>query len=110
MSDLVAEALEEYERHPEPYPVKEQPKAEDEGEQQEAEEGKQEEQIKDDENELALSEDSELTDDYEAQEDFRQCGEKITDLLKEGLEIPDEVYVQLYIAKIRLSYPHKTKA
>jgi hypothetical protein len=29
--------------------------------------------------------------------------------LKDGLEITDEVYVQLYCAKLRLTYPHKSK-
>jgi len=30
-------------------------------------------------------------------------------LLKEGTEIPDEVYVQLFVAKLRMTYPHKSK-
>jgi hypothetical protein len=42
-------------------------------------------------------------------EDFRKCGEKISNLLKEGLEIPDEVYVELYVAKLRITYPYKSK-
>jgi hypothetical protein len=60
-----------------------------------------------------LSEDSEINEGYtieSVQEDFRQVGEKITDLLKEGQEIPDEVYVKLYVTKLRLTYPHKSKS
>ena len=30
-------------------------------------------------------------------------------MLKDGVEITDDVYVQLYIAKLRLTYPHKSK-
>jgi hypothetical protein len=33
----------------------------------------------------------------------------IAELLQDGLEISDEVYVQLYCAKLRLTYPHKSK-
>lgn len=57
-----------------------------------------------------MSESSELEDqEYNAAEDFRLCGLKINELLKEGQEISDEVYVELYVAKLRLTYPHKTK-
>jgi septal ring factor EnvC (AmiA/AmiB activator) len=30
-------------------------------------------------------------------------------LLKEGIEITDDIYVRLFIAKLRLTYPHKSK-
>jgi hypothetical protein len=43
-----------------------------------------------------MSEDSEEGDDYSnftAKEDFRLCGEKIAQILKDGQEISDEVYV-----------------
>jgi len=29
--------------------------------------------------------------------------------LKEGIEITDDIYVRLFIAKLRLTYPHKSK-
>lgn len=44
-----------------------------------------------------------------AREEFRLCGQKIADLLKEGQEITDEVYVQLYVSKLRITYPYKSK-
>lgn len=60
-----------------------------------------------------MSDDSEDKDskytDLSAKEDFRLCGQKIADLLKEGQEITDEIYVQLYVSKLRLTYPHKSK-
>jgi len=56
-----------------------------------------------------VSADSELNENYNAEEDFRACGEKIAELLKEGLEISDEIYVELFIAKLRLAYPYKSK-
>lgn len=91
MSDLVGECLAAYEAHPEPYPAPEITSAENE------------------EKYDTLSEDSELEEVLNPMEDFRACGEKIADLLKDGLEITDEVYVQLYVAKLRLTYPHKSK-
>ena len=44
-----------------------------------------------------------------AKEDFRLCGQKIAELLKEGQEITDYVYVDLFVAKLRLTYPYKSK-
>lgn len=44
-----------------------------------------------------------------AKEDFRLCGQKIAEVLKEGQEISDEVYVQLYVSKLRITYPYKSK-
>jgi hypothetical protein len=29
--------------------------------------------------------------------------------LKEGIEISDEIYVKLFVAKLRLTYPYKSK-
>lgn len=57
-----------------------------------------------------LSVDSELHQELNVEEDFRACGMLIADLLGNGQEITDEVYVQLYVAKLRLTYPHKTKS
>jgi len=33
----------------------------------------------------------------------------IAEMLKDGQEISDEVYVQLYVAKLRITYPYKSK-
>ena len=91
MSDLVTEALSYFEANPNP--VEKQPT--------------QPSDEKD--TDLDLSEDSEIDEEFNAEEDFRQCGEKIANLLQDGLEISDEVYVELYCAKLRLTYPHKSK-
>ena len=56
-----------------------------------------------------LSEDSELEEDLNAREDFRQCGIELTQLLADGEEVPDELYVRLYVAKLRYTHPHKSK-
>ena len=57
------------------------------------------------------SEASEIEEDLNAENDFRVCGEKIQNCLFEGEEIPDQLYVDLYIAKLRMTYEmkdHKT--
>ena len=41
---------------------------------------------------------------------MRLCGQRIQDCLFNGDEIPDQLYVDLYIAKLRLTYEHKDKA
>jgi hypothetical protein len=59
-----------------------------------------------------MSVDSEAEDTYHelsVKEDFRLCGEKIAKILRDGQEIPDEVYVELYVAKLRITYPYKSK-
>lgn len=58
---------------------------------------------------MELSEDSELDENYNAEEDFRVCGQEIASLLRDGTEITDDVYVKLFVAKLRLTYPHKSK-
>jgi hypothetical protein len=93
MSDLVSEAVNFYESNPNPIEFTKKEPVE--------------------ENIESLSEDSEIDEGYtpeSVQEDLRQVGEKIANLLKEGQEIPDEVYVQLYVTKLRLTYPHKSKS
>ena len=95
LNDLVGEALALYEQNPEPFAPSGEEKAEEAIEQH-----------------PTMSEDSEEGDDYSnftAKEDFRLCGEKIAQILKDGQEISDEVYVQLYVAKLRLTYPHYSK-
>jgi hypothetical protein len=57
-----------------------------------------------------MSDDSELHEEYNSLEDFRLCGNKIKDLLAEGLEIPDSVYVSLFVSKLRFAFVHKNKA
>jgi hypothetical protein len=50
-----------------------------------------------------------LDEDYNAENDFRECGLAIKSLLAEGLEITDDIYVKLFVSKLRITYPHKTK-
>jgi hypothetical protein len=40
-------------------------------------------------------------------EDFRQCGLQIEALLLSGQEISDELYVRLFVTKLRLTYEYK---
>jgi hypothetical protein len=54
---------------------------------------------------IDASEDSEREEQFNAEEDFRMCGQKIAELLKSGEEITDEVYVELFVAKLRNTYP-----
>ncbi len=54
---------------------------------------------------IDASEDSEREEEFNAEEDFRMCGQKIAELLKSGEEITDEVYVELFVAKLRSTYP-----
>ena len=54
--------------------------------------------------------DSELEEDLQEEEDFRLAGLELKQLLVEGEEISDELYVKLFLAKLRMTYPHKTKA
>jgi len=52
----------------------------------------------------AISEASEIEEELNPEEDFRLCGQKIQNYLIEGSEIPDQQYVDLYIAKLRMTY------
>lgn len=58
---------------------------------------------------MDLSADSELEENFTAEEDFRRSGEEIMSLLKQGIEISDDVYVRLFVAKLRITYPYKSK-
>mmetsp|Transcript_6305 Transcript_6305/g.10241 ORF Transcript_6305/g.10241 Transcript_6305/m.10241 type:complete len:166 (+) Transcript_6305:915-1412(+) len=55
------------------------------------------------------SEASEISEELHPEEDFRLCGEKIQTTLFDGQEIPDQLYVDLYIAKLRMTYAYKDK-
>lgn len=52
-----------------------------------------------------LSEDEEGL--INSQEDFRQCGLEIQELLLSGAEISDQLYVKLFVTKLRLTYEYK---
>ena len=55
------------------------------------------------------SEASEIEEVLNPEEDFRSCGEQIQQCLFEGQEIPDQLYVALYVAKLRMTYEYKSK-
>ena len=55
------------------------------------------------------SESSEIDEELNPEEDFRRCGEQIQNCLFEGAEIPDQLYVDLFIAKLRMTYEYKDK-
>lgn len=57
----------------------------------------------------AVSEASEIEEELNAEEDFRVCGEKIQLCLFDGAEIPDQLYVDLYVAKLRRAYEYKDR-
>lgn len=52
-----------------------------------------------------LSEDEE--GEINANEDFRQIGMEIEELLASGEEITDNLYVKLFITKLRMTYEYK---
>lgn len=52
---------------------------------------------------------SEVEEETNEKEDFRLCGQKIKEVLYEGSEISDQLYVDLFIAKLRMSYEYKDK-
>lgn len=41
-------------------------------------------------------------------EELRQCGIAIREALIEGQEIPDELYVRLFVNKLRTTYKYKS--
>ena len=58
-----------------------------------------------------VDEDSEVSEDeageFNAEEDFRQVGLKVKEALLDGQEISDDLYVALFVAKLRMSYVYK---
>jgi hypothetical protein len=56
------------------------------------------------------SESSEIEEELQPEEDFRNCGERIQQCLFDGAEIPDQLYVDLFVAKLRMTYEYKDKA
>jgi len=55
------------------------------------------------------SEASEIEEELNPEEDFRRCGEEIQQCLYAGSEIPDQLYVALYVAKLRMTYEYKPR-
>ena len=55
------------------------------------------------------SEASEIEEELNPEEDFRRCGEEIQQCLFDGAEISDQLYVALYVAKLRMTYEYKDR-
>jgi len=53
-----------------------------------------------------LSEDEDMVPN--CREELRLCGCLIRETLLDGLEIPDELYVRLFVNKLRATYDYKT--
>lgn len=56
------------------------------------------------------SEASEIEEELNPEEDFRRCGEKMQECLFDGEEVPDQLYVDLFVAKLRMTYEYKDRA
>ena len=54
---------------------------------------------------MLMSEDEDQ--EFNLQEEFRQCGLKMLELLLDGQEISDELYVRVFLTKLRMQYPYK---
>ena len=55
---------------------------------------------------MAMSEDEDQ--EFNLMEEFRQCGVKMQELLLDGEEISDELYVKVFVTKLRIQYPYKS--
>lgn len=53
------------------------------------------------------SEDEDQELDLNLYEQFRQCGLKMQELLLNGEEISDDLYVKVFVTKLRIQYPYK---
>ena len=54
---------------------------------------------------MCMSEDEDQ--EFNLQEDFRQCGLQMQELLLDGEEINDDLYVKVFVTKLRMQYPYK---
>ena len=87
MEALVQEAIDFAIANPDPIeaPAKEEEKGDEEG---------------DDLSDMAMSEDEDQ--EFNLMEDFRQCGMKMQELLLDGEEISDDLYVKVFVTKLRI--------
>ena len=65
--------------------------------------------VQNDANDDVKSEASEIEEELNPEEDFRRCGEQIQECLFDGAEISDQLYVSLYVAKLRMTYDYKDR-
>ena len=97
MEALVQEAIDFASENPEP--IAAPPKEEEE------KKGEDPESSLDD---IPMSEDE--GEEFNLPEDMRQCGQKMQELLLDGEEISDDLYVKVFITKLRMQYPYKDPA
>lgn len=45
--------------------------------------------------------------EFNLPEEFRQCGLQMQELLLDGDEISDDLYVKVFVTKLRMQYPYK---
>ena len=48
--------------------------------------------------------------EFNLEEDFRQCGLKMQELLLDGQEITDDIYVKVFVTKLHMQYEYKDPA
>ena len=101
MESLVQEAIDFAEKNPEPIAPKEKPEEEKKEDQEEG----AAEKSSDDLSDLAMSEDEQQ--EFNLEEDFRQCGLEMQELLLDGQEITDDLYVRVFVTKLRMQYEYK---
>lgn len=53
-----------------------------------------------------ISQDEEI--ELNLEEEFRQVGSQMQELLLDGEEITDNLYVRLFVVKLRMSYEYKS--
>ena len=97
METLVQEAIDFAAENPEP--IAAPPKEEEE------KKGEDPESSLDD---IPMSEDE--AEEFNLPEDMRQCGQKMQELLLDGEEISDDLYVKVFVTKLRMQYPYKDPA
>lgn len=93
MEALVQDAIEFSANNPEPI---EAPQKEEENKDGDA---------SDSLSDMIVSEDE--VEEFNLQEEYRQCGLQMQNLLLDGDEISDDLYVKVFVTKLRIQYPYK---
>ena len=57
---------------------------------------------------MDMSEDEQQ--EFNLEEEFRQCGLQMQELLLDGQEITDDLYVKVFVTKLRMQYEYKDPA
>ena len=99
MEALVQEAIDFASENPEPIAAPPKEEEEKKGADQDPESSL---------DDIHMSEDED--EEFNLGEDMRQCGQKMQELLLDGEEISDDLYVKVFITKLRMQYPYKDPA